>query len=274
VPATQSWIYVVKFADNPHGGRRALVNELIGSVLLSCLGIATPTPAFVEIGDHCVSDGDLLPSGTHFGSRCPGDAVAVYDFLPTTLLHKVSNRKHFIGALMFDHWTSNNESRQAIFFRDLVRPAIPTSGHRGFLGEMIDNGSLFGGSDWMFRESAAQIMYTRPEIYGLDLLTSDFAPWLDALAKLRLEMLSDAVAELPREWIDGDERALDDLLSRLFERRRMLVPAMIQQSIDLLRAGRRSQRVGAASPVTAQVTLMISTLVGASLHNQPFLPHC
>jgi hypothetical protein len=238
------------------------------------LGIATPTPAFVEISDHCVSEGDLLPSGIHFGSRYPGDAVAVYDFLPKAFLHKVSNREHFIGALMFDHWTSNADSRQAIFFQDPTTPAIPASDHQGFVAEMIDNGSLFGGSDWTFRESAAEVIYNRPEIYGLDLSIGDFIPWLNALTKLRPEMLSDAVAELPREWIDGDERALDDLLSRLFERRRVLVPAMTHQSVDLLRAGRSSQRVGSASPVrdAAPLTLMMLTLVGASLHNQSFLP--
>jgi hypothetical protein len=224
------------------------VNEFIGSVLLSSLGIATPTPAFVEIGDHCVSDGDLLPSGTHFGSRFRGDAVAVYDFLPNLLLHKVSNRGDFIGALMFDHWTSNADSRQAIFFRDLVRPAIPAPGHQGFIAEMIDNGSLFGGSDWTFQESAPKVMYSRPEIYGFDLSIRDFAPWLDALEKLCPEVLNEAVAVLPRDWIRGDERTLDNLLARLLERR-TLVPAMIQQSVDLLRAGLRSPRQGVASTV-------------------------
>jgi hypothetical protein len=210
--------------------------------LLSSLGIATPTPAFVQIGELCGSDGGLLPGGTQFGSRYRGDAVAVYDFLPRALLHKVSNREHFIGALMFDHWTSNAGSRQAIFLRDVVRPALPAVGHQDFVAEMIDNGSLFGGSDWMFRESAKDVMYARPEIYGLDLSTRDFAPWLDALARLRPELLDEAAAALPEEWLHGGELAFDNLLSRLLERR-TLVPAMIQQSIDLLRAGLNSPRL-------------------------------
>jgi hypothetical protein len=240
IAADDGCSYVVKFAANRNGGRRALVNEFVGSGLLSSLGIATPMPAFVEIGNDCVSDA-FLPNGTHFGSRFRGDTVAVYDFLPKTLLHKLSNRGHFIGALMFDHWTSNADSRQAIFFRDLVKPSNP--GQQGFIAEMIDNGSLFGGSNWTFQESASKVMYSRPEIYGLDLSIRDFAPWLDALTKLRPEVLSEAIAALPREWIHGDEQELDDLLSRLLERR-MLLPAMIQQSVDLLRA-----RGGTASTV-------------------------
>jgi hypothetical protein len=36
------------------------VNEFVGSFLLSSLGIATPTPAFVEIGDYNLSDSDPL----------------------------------------------------------------------------------------------------------------------------------------------------------------------------------------------------------------------
>jgi hypothetical protein len=235
IVADDGCTYVVKFAANRNGGRRALVNEFLGSVILTGLGIATPRPALVEIGDDCVSAEFLPPGGTHFGSRYPGDgAISVYDFLPNSLVQKVSNREDFVGALVFDLWCSNTDSRQAIFFRDRVR--------QGFMAEMIDNGSLFGGSDWSFQDSAEKVMYHRPEIYGSDLSTGDFAPWLEALAKLRPEVLNEAVAAIPRGWIRGDERALDDLLSRLFERR-MLVPAMIEQSVEFLRAGRHSKIV-------------------------------
>jgi hypothetical protein len=227
IAADDGFNYVVKFTNNTNGGRRALVNEFIGSILLSSLGIATPTPVFVEISDHCVSDGDLPPSGTHFGSRCCCETVSVYDFLPKSLLHKVSNRGHFIGALMFDRWTSNSGAREAIFSRDLVRPLIVAPYHQGLIAEMIDNGSLFGGSDWILQDkSAAEVMYRRPEIYGSDLSIGDYAPWLDALARFRPEVLTEAVAALPIDWIRGDEWSLGGLLARLLERR-MLVPAMI-----------------------------------------------
>jgi hypothetical protein len=241
ISADDGCAYVVKFADNPHGGRRALVNELIGSVLLSCLGIATPTPAFVEVGDHCVSDGDLLPSGTHFGSRCPGDAVAVYDFLPSPLLHRVSNRGHFVGALMFDLWTANAGRRQAIFFRDPVRPATSAPGNQGFIAEMIGHSSLFGGNDWDFGESVGAL-YDRPKIYGPDLSIADFHPWLRALARLRPEALYEAVAAIPAEWVCGDQGASEDLVQRLLARR-TLVPGMVQSAADVLRAGLNSPRI-------------------------------
>jgi len=53
IAADDGCTYVVKFADNRNGGRRALVNEFLGSVILTGLGIATPRPALVEIGDDC-----------------------------------------------------------------------------------------------------------------------------------------------------------------------------------------------------------------------------
>src|ERR1035437_9157314 len=139
IEADDGGAYVVKFANNPQGGRRVLVNEFIGSVLLNYLGVATPQRAFVRIDDQCVGDIGSLPPGAHFGSRYPGtpDNIAVYDFLPDALLSKVSNRKDFIGALMFDQWVSNADSRQAIFFRPSASTDVPETAMNCWVAQMI-----------------------------------------------------------------------------------------------------------------------------------------
>ena len=61
--------------------------------------------------------------GWHFGSRFPGnpERLAVYDFLPDTLLDQVENLAEFHGVLAFDQWIGNADSRQAMFFRARLR---------------------------------------------------------------------------------------------------------------------------------------------------------
>jgi len=246
IEAGDGCAYVVKFANNPQGGRRTLVNEFIGSVLLTHLGVATPAPAFVHIGNECGSDIGPLPAGVHFGSRFPGhpDKTAVYEFLPDALLPKVHNRDHFIGAVIFDQWVSNDDARQAIFFRPFACPGALPAAERGFQAQMIDNGSAFGGRDWTFRESTLQGsalplhgIYSRRAVYRSDLSVAAFRPWIDALMELPFQVLREAVAELPEDWIRGDERNLEGLLARLYQRRE-LVLAMAEQVVHSLQANR------------------------------------
>lgn len=232
VETDDGFAYVVKHTNNSQGGRRVLVNEFIGSILLAQLGVATPERAFVNIDDDCVSDIGPLQTGTHFGSRYPGtpDTVAVYDFLPDALLHNVHNREHFIGALVFDQWISNTDARQAIFFRQSVSPDVSASTAGSWVAQMIDNGSAFAGSDWTFRVLAVQGLYARRIVYGPDLSIRAFEPWLHALLELSFDVLDEAVAELPPDWVRDDELALAGLLVRLYERR-LHVPAMVEQAV-------------------------------------------
>jgi len=237
--------YVVKLSSNPLG-RRVLVNELIGSILLAQLGLATPERAFVRIDGECLSDGDPLRSGLHFGSRYPGasGSVAVYDFLPKALVPKVSNLDHFFGALMFDQWTSNTDRRQAIFFRQFVSPEGNAAAPRPLVAQMIDNGSILGEGDWGFPESAGG------GYYGIDLSVGDFEPWLDLLADLNPDVLKEIVAEVPLDWIRSDGQALEGLLVRLYKRR-VLVPVMIQQVVASFQASLRlSPRYEGSSPTS------------------------
>ena len=114
IEASDGHFYVVKFRNNPQH-RRILVNELVSAVFLKYLQISSADAAVIEVTEEFLVDNPgvsielgaskiRVSTGWQFGSLYPGDPgrVAVYDFVPDTLLHKVQNREDFLGALVFD----------------------------------------------------------------------------------------------------------------------------------------------------------------------------
>jgi hypothetical protein len=239
--ASDGHAYVVKFRNNPQH-RRILINEWVASTFLHYLGIAAPETAMVEVTeaflagdpDTCIQLGReriAVAPGWHFGSRFPGDPVrtVVYDYLPDSLLDKVENLPDFRGALAFDKWMGNADSRQAIFFRARVlEPLAGATSRLGFVAQMMDHGYVFDGPHWRLGESAIQGLYFRPLVYravrGLD----DFEPWLDRIRNFPEEVVDQAVKRIPPAWLEGDEDELDRLLERLMKRRAR-VPDLIEQ---------------------------------------------
>jgi hypothetical protein len=97
--------------------RIILVNELVSSILLQYLQLATPETAVIQITEEFLRDNpeasmdmgtrrQAHQPGWQFGSKYPGDParLAVYDFLPDALLDQVTNYTDFLGALVFDKW--------------------------------------------------------------------------------------------------------------------------------------------------------------------------
>lgn len=245
VEASDGCFYVVKFRNNPQH-RRILINEWIGAAFLSYLGLATPEPAIVRVTPEFLSQNaevsiqlgsrrvEVEP-GWHFGSRYPGDPArnVVYDFLPDALLERVENLCDFRGALAFDKWTGNADSRQAIFFRARVKEWLPGSGadstRLGFVAQMMDHGYLFEGPFWRLADSPLYGLYFRPAVYrevrGLD----DFQPWLDRMVHFPEEVVDQALRQIPAAWIEGEEKELGKLLERLMLRRKR-IPDLIEAS--------------------------------------------
>jgi hypothetical protein len=129
--------YIVKFQNNPQH-RRILVNELVASTFLRYLEISTAETALIQVTADFLRENPgvsielgvsktPVTVGWQFGSRYPGDParMAVYDFVPDTLLYKVRNLADFLGALVFDKWVSNADGRQAVFFRARLREWLP-----------------------------------------------------------------------------------------------------------------------------------------------------
>jgi hypothetical protein len=227
--------YVVKFRNNPQH-RRILVNEWIASVFLNYLQISTPEIAMVDLpADFLAANSDIhiqlgsrrqaVEPGWHFGSRYPGDPakVMVYDFIPDLMLDKVANRNEFLGALVFDKWIGNADARQSIFFRARLKQwssAGSPPERLGFVAHMMDHGYAFDGPHWTFTESPLQGLYFRPSVYSSVKSWDDFEPWLGRVVNFPEEIVDQALKQIPPDWLEGDEQALEHLLTKLMSRRK------------------------------------------------------
>jgi hypothetical protein len=237
--------YVVKFRNNPQH-RRILVNEWIASAFLQYLEISTPAAEIVNLSaDFLAANPEVhiqlgsrhVPAepGWHFGSRYPGDPskIVVYDFIPDLLLDKVANLNEFLGVLAFDKWIGNADARQSIFFRARLQQWSTAKANpplrMGFVASMMDHGYVFDGPHWTFSESPLQGLYFRPSVYRHAKSFDDFQPWLDRVMHLPEEVVDRALKQIPPEWLEGDEPALDALLGRLMARRKR-VPDLIEAS--------------------------------------------
>ncbi|MCU1273458.1 MAG: hypothetical protein JWO48_889, partial [Bryobacterales bacterium] len=168
-----------------------------------------------------------VATGWQFGSRYPGDParVAVYDFVPDTLLHKVRNQSDFLGALAFDKWVANADGRQAVFFRARVREWLPaaTETHAlsmGFVAIMIDQGFAFNGPHWSFPDSPVQGLYARKLVYEDVASLQEFEPWLERIRNFPEEVVDQAYKQVPPEWIPGEQDELEAMLEHLMRRRK------------------------------------------------------
>jgi hypothetical protein len=237
--------YVVKFRNNPQH-RRILVNEWIASIFLKYLQISTPATAMVDLSAEFLaaqpeiylqlgSRRQAVEPGWHFGSRYPGDPakMMVYDFIPDLLLDKVANLDQFLGVLAFDKWVGNADARQSIFFRARLQQWSPSAGdlpqRLGFVAHMMDHGYIFDGPHWTFNDSPLQGLYFRPTVYRTVKSRDDFQPWLDRVVHFPEEVVDEALKQIPPEWLDGDEAALEALLEKLMSRRKR-VPDLIRAS--------------------------------------------
>lgn len=248
IEAEDGYAYVVKFLNNPQH-RRVLVNEWIASAILHHIGIQTPDVEIVKVDStflnanpevYMQSGSRRIPvlEGLHFGSRYAGNPhTAAYDYLPDTLLTRISNLHELIGVLIFDKWTGNADSRQAVFVR------TGSAGNQGFVAHMIDNGCVFGGSNWRFADSVVQGLYFQRKIYEAIRDRHVFDPWLERIAALPREVVDRAVDTMPRSWIEGDEKLLKKVLVQLM-RRKSRVDDLIQQTLAELfqRSDRRESR--------------------------------
>jgi hypothetical protein len=242
VEADDGHFYVVKFQNNPQG-RRILLNEWFGSHILRHLGIACPhvqvlriTREFLDdFPEVCITTGTrniAVNPGLHFGSRYPGDPerMAVYDFVPDTVLQKVVNRREFAGMLAVDKWTCNADARQTIFIRtrvsDYVSGVDVHPRQVAFIALMIDHGYLFNGQYWDCIDAPVTGLYVRPLVYDWLRTWSDLQPWLDGILTFPEHVINEALRQVPPEWIDNDGAEL----GRLFEilmRRKVCVQTML-----------------------------------------------
>jgi hypothetical protein len=214
--------YVAKFLGNPQGNR-TLVNEVLASQLLDALDVETPplcrlslaeTPGFEEHLYFAVEGKRVaILAGEHLGSLCPVDPnkVAIFDFLPARMFHRIANLQDFARMFVIDRWLNNLDHRQAIFLRD---------GGVTFKACFIDHGRCFGGQDWQFSDVATLALPTLHQIFErLDMtaLTREVIERIEAIDANSIAKLSDRV---PREWMSATDReSVVHLLGELDKRR-------------------------------------------------------
>ncbi len=241
--------YVTKFTNNPQH-RRILVNEWVSTILLRYLGVLTPQAQVVELTPEFLAkepevclqlgSGKLpIPPGWHYGSQYPGNpsTEAVYDFLPDAMLEQVTNLEQFAGALVFDKWAANSDSRQAIFFRRRIKAWLVDSEaapqEKGFIVQMVDHGYAFDGPHWEFIDTPMAGLYFRPLVYRRLDSPERLEPWLTRAAECPESVFDEIVRSTPLRWIEGEEADFERLVIKLYERRRKVA--------DLIAASARAK---------------------------------
>jgi hypothetical protein len=230
--------YIVKFQNNPQH-RRILVNEVLAAGILDYLQVTAPANEIVSLSADFLKENPEvhLQTGTrrmpvqpgwHFGSRHPGhpDTMAIYDFIPDSLLAQVANSEQFLAVLAFDRWVSNADGRQTIFFRAqlndwLAHPGVPPR-KLGFVAMMIDHGFAFNGPHWDLPDSALTGLYPRRIVYQGVRSLADFEPWIERIRNFPSEVLDRALRRIPPEWTLDDGPQLEALLDSLLRRRRRI----------------------------------------------------
>ena len=230
--------YIVKFQNNPQH-RRILVNEFVAAGILTHLQIACPGHVIIRLSAEFIAANpevhlqtgtsrQAIEPGWHFGSRHPGnpELMAVYDFIPDSLLNQVANAEQFLAVLAFDRWVANADGRQSIFFRAqlkdwLARPGIPPR-KLGFVALMIDHGFAFNGPHWDFPDSAVAGLYPRRVVYENVRSLDDFQPWVERIQNFPAEVFDRILRQLPPPWLEDDGSQLERLFESLLRRRQRI----------------------------------------------------
>ena len=105
--------------------------------------------------------------------------------------------------LVFDTWTSNSDARQVVF--------VPDESN-SYHAVMIDQGSCFDGQVWRFTDAPRRSLYLDKRVYEHVQGISAFDPWLNVLARIGRDALSEAASAIPSEWFGGDRARLDLLV--------------------------------------------------------------
>jgi len=166
--------------------------------------------------------------GLQFGSRYavnPREGQ-VFDYLPMEMLDRVRNLETFAGMLVVDKWTGNADGRQVAFWRK--------SRERKYTAAFIDQGYCFNAGEWTFPDDPLLGVYPRNEVYDEVRGWESFEPWLSRVERMEEQLVWGLAQEIPPEWYGGEWSALEQLVSNLILRRRIVR--------DLIEAFRNSVR--------------------------------
>lgn len=217
VQASDGYLYVVKFQDNPQGPNVPF-NEALGSLLFEVCGLRVPSWAVIEVNDGFL---DRHPeswfwtgkeyrrpqAGCCFGSRFQGmGETPVVEILSRSQMSRVSGREDFWRAWFLDILTEHCDHRQALFARQENGALEPI---------FFDHGHLFGGPLGEVAPKVLASRYLDSRIYE-ELDVEGCNRIAHIIESLHQENLLRLVASLPQEWATASAmRQLQRLLARL-----------------------------------------------------------
>lgn len=219
--------YVTKFQNNPQH-IRVLANEMLATNLGLALGLPMPQVEVVEVSAWLIEHtedlriqlgGATIPchSGKQLGSQYAGaeSPGLTFDYLPGTLLEKVSNRADFARVLVLDKWTGNSDGRQAIFCLKTVRS-------RRYHATFIDQGYCFNAGEWSFPDSPLRGVYATNCVYRGVQGWEAFEPALTRVEEIDADTIWRCAADIPEEWYEFDRDGLQRLVEQLYKRRAII----------------------------------------------------
>jgi hypothetical protein len=225
-------LYVVKFRNNPQH-IRVLANEMIATGLAGCAGLPVPAPEVVEVGHWLIDHTPDLhvqlahnivrfEAGLQFGSRYIVNPLVgrVFDYFPVEMLDRVRNLDAFAGMLALDKWMANKDNRQVVFWR--------CSRERKYSVAFIDQGHCFNAGRWTFEDHPLSGVYAHNEVYKSIAGWQSFEPWLSAIEEMNEEFVWKIVSAVPPDWYGGEWSELEQLVTTLLARRRV-VRALIEE---------------------------------------------
>lgn len=258
--------YVTKFLWSP-AVRRQLINEWIGAQLLERIGLATPPVSILEAAtdflDQQESKLDAISRephalrGLHFGSQFPGNprTSIVYDYLPDRFFPRVVNLDDFVGMLLLDLWCGKTSRRQAIFVRE-------KKCRRLFRALMVEYRDLFGGEAWSLDGAGAPGLHISLAAYSTLQNEASLTSWLTKIIDIPDSFLRSLASSVPREWLEGDQLALNAMLERLIIRR----DSLPELALGYIRSNRERFHFWDESPIAAKTH---RDEIGAELHQRP-----
>jgi len=250
---SQSWLvqcdddrhYVAKFLGNPQGGR-TLVNELVAHPLVKGLNVLTPPLSLLylpeDLAQHnelyfLVSNKRIRPKGLlHLGSQVPvnPDETAIFDFLPATLLSKISNLADFATMFVFGIWVYQTDPRQTIFIREHGGNGDSSVCDRLFDGYFIDFGMCFDGMHWDLRDAPLQGLGLHQKIYSLINMRRLTEEAVSKVQSISEEALLAAARTIPPSWLAADDSNLLRALIDRLRQRQVNLPLLITRHLDYL----------------------------------------
>jgi hypothetical protein len=234
--ASDGAYYVTKFQNNPQHVR-VLANEMFATRLAQWLGLPVPRVEVIEISDWLITNTPdlrvevagcktLCSGGRQLASLYPNLEAQVFDYLPESLLSKVTNLEDFARCLVLDKWTANSDGRQAIFTRN-------PKGRR-YKAAFIDQGYCFNAGEWTFPDRPLQGAYASNYVYKDVTGWKAFEPALTKAEGADPIDLWRCAEAIPAEWYGDDRDALDRLVESVTQRRHIIR--------DLITAFRKSSR--------------------------------